>query len=83
MIDQTSGSLHEARPEVIGATFAVEDDGTFTETVAFTDEATARANESREMPAEMREQMEQMQDQMHDVQYMDLHRPWFTSHRER
>ena len=42
MIEQTSGSLHEARPEVVGATFAVEDDGTFTETVAFTDEATAR-----------------------------------------
>jgi hypothetical protein len=83
MIEQTSGSLHEARPEVVGATFAVEDDGTFTETVAFTDEATARANESKEMPAEMREQMEQMQDQMHDVEYMDLHRPWFTSQRER
>jgi hypothetical protein len=24
-----------------------------------------------------------MQDQMHDVEYMDLHRPWFASHRER
>jgi hypothetical protein len=35
------------------------------------------------MPAEMRERMEQMQDQMHDVEYMDLHRPWFASHRER
>jgi cob(I)alamin adenosyltransferase len=52
-------------------------------TYGFTDEATARANESREMPAEMRERMEQMQDQMHDVEYMDLHRPWFASHRER
>jgi hypothetical protein len=83
LIEQTSGSLHAARPEIIGATFAVEDDGTFTETVAFTDEATARANESQEMPDEMRQQMEQMQDQMHDVQYMDLHRPWFASHRER
>ena len=82
MIEQTSGSLHEARPDIIGATFAVEEDGTFTETVAFTDEATARANESKDIPAEMREQMEQMEGQMHDVQYMDLHRPWFTSHRE-
>ena len=82
LIEQTSGSLHAARPEVIGATFAVEDDGTFTETVAFTDEATARANESTEMPGEMSERVEQMQDQMHDVQYMDLHRPWFRSHRE-
>jgi hypothetical protein len=83
LIEQTSGSLHEARPEIVGATFAVEDDGTFTETVAFTDEATARANESMEMPDEMREQIEQMQDHMHDIEYMDLHRPWFTSHRER
>jgi hypothetical protein len=80
IIEQTGGSLHAVRPEIIGATFAVEDDGTFTETVAFTDEATARANESMEMPDELKDRMEQMQGQMHDVAFMDLHRPWFATH---
>jgi hypothetical protein len=78
MIEQTSGTLHEARPEIVGATFAVEDDGTFTETVAFTDEATARANESKEMPPEMGNWEEQAT--MHDVRYMDLHHPFFATH---
>ena len=71
-------TLHQARPEIVGATFAVEDDGTFTETVAFTDEATARANESTEMPQEMGNWEEQAT--MHDVQYMDLHHPFFATH---
>ena len=67
--------LHEMRPEILGATLAIEDDGTFTETVSFTDEATARAGESKEMPAEIREELDSA---MQDVTFMDLHHPWFT-----
>ena len=67
--------LHEMRPEILGATLAIEDDGTFTETVSFTDEATARAGESKEMPAEIREGLDSA---MQDVTFMDLHHPWFT-----
>jgi hypothetical protein len=69
--------LHEARPEIIGATLLIEDDGTFTETVSFTDEEAARAGERKEMPAEM---ASQMQEAMADVEYLDLHKPWFGHH---
>lgn len=73
--------LHEARPEIIGATFALEPDGTFTETVAFTDEAAARAGEAKEMPLteEVRHSMQEWNQNVHDLQYLDLHHPWFTS----
>ena len=37
--------LHEMRPDILGGTLAIEDDGTFTETVFFTDEASARKGE--------------------------------------
>jgi hypothetical protein len=79
MMEQGSEMLHDARPEVIGGTLAIEDDGTFTDTVFFTDEATARANEGKEMPPEMGNWEDQAT--MHDVQYMDLHHPFFATHR--
>ncbi|KHL17781.1 hypothetical protein CLV56_0390 [Mumia flava] len=69
-------SLHRMRPEIIGGTLAIDADGTFTETVAFTDEAAARQGESTEMPDEVREQFEQA---MADVRYLDLHHPLFMS----
>ena len=68
--------LHEARPEIIGATLAIEDDGTFTETVAFSDEESARRGEQLEMPADIRESLEAS---MHDATFLDLHHPWFAS----
>lgn len=73
--------LHEARPDIIGATFAIEEDGTFTETVAFTDEAAAREGESRAMPiaGAMHDAMVKLDHMIHDVQYRDLHSPWFAS----
>ncbi len=45
--------LHRMRPEIIGGTLAIEPDGTFTETIAFTDEASARSGEQLEPPAEI------------------------------
>lgn len=73
--------LHEARPEIIGATFAIEPDGTFTETVAFTDEAAAREGESKAMPTTgpMHDAMKSFWEHVHDLEYRDLHRPWFAS----
>src|SRR3954451_3790488 len=65
--------LHEARPEILGATLAIEPDGTFTETVAFTDEESARRGESQELPEEFRSEMEAM---MLNAQFLDLHHPW-------
>ena len=74
-----SDMLHELRPEIIGATLALEDDGTFTETIAFTTEAAAREGESGdfpEMPAEVRETLETA---MKEATFYDLHEPWFSS----
>jgi len=68
--------LHEMRPEILGGTLAIDADGTFTETVAFTDEASARRGEQMEMPAEIRERMEAA---MHDLTFVDLHAPFFAS----
>jgi len=68
--------LHEMRPEIIGGTLAIEADGTFTETVAFTDEASAREGERKPMPDDVRESFESL---MQDAKFFDLHHPWFAS----
>ena len=76
----TGEQLREVRPEILGATLAIEADGTFTETVAFTDEASAREGERKEMPEmpdDVREAMESFMS--HDIKYYDLHHPWFAS----
>jgi hypothetical protein len=67
------------RPEILGATLAIEAVGTFTETVAFTDEASARAGESKEMPEMPAEVRETLEASMQSATYYDLHHPWFAS----
>lgn len=67
-------SLHEMRPDIIGGSLAIEPDGTFTETVAFTSEEAARENEKMEMPEEMRADMEAV---MQGATFYDLRHPWF------
>ena len=74
MADTTN--LHEMRPEILGGSLALEDDGTFTETVFFTDEASARAGERQEAPPEVREVLDPI---MRNAQFYDLHHPWFES----
>jgi hypothetical protein len=72
--------LHQARPDIIGATLAIEDDGTFNETVAFTDEAAAREGERTARAEGPTADLMSRWDRMtHDVQYLDLHQPWFAS----
>ncbi|HSE71764.1 MAG TPA: hypothetical protein VLA97_13470 [Nocardioidaceae bacterium] len=80
-MDEMSSMLHEIRPDIIGATLAIEPDGTFTETVAFTSEEAAREGESKEMPLneKVRHAMQEWESLTHDLTYMDLHHPWFTS----
>jgi hypothetical protein len=73
---QETDMMHDRRPEIIGGTLAIEEDGTFTETISFTDEDSARRGEQQEMPADVRETMESV---MHDVTFLDLHHPWFAS----
>jgi hypothetical protein len=64
------------RPDIMGATLAIEEDGTFTECVAFTSEEAARSGEQMEPPAEMRRDLEYA---MKDAQFYDLRHPWFES----
>ncbi|WP_067433635.1 hypothetical protein [Nocardioides jensenii] len=68
--------LHQMRPDILGATLALEDDGTFTETIAFTDEASARKGESVEPPADVRTALAEV---MRGATFYDLHHPWFES----
>src|SRR4051794_28720163 len=68
--------LHEMRPDILGATLAIDADGTFTETVAFTDEASARKAEHESASEEFASEMASV---VHDVSYYDLHKPWFES----
>jgi len=79
-MDQVGSILHRERPDVIGATIAIEPDGTFTETVAFTDEASARAGEAKDMPDELVALVGDMFTD--DATYLDLHHPWFATHTE-
>ena len=76
MMTQDATVLHEMRPEILGATMAIEPDGTFTQSVFFTDESSARQGEQQEPPADVREFMESV---MADARFYDLHHPWFAS----
>ncbi len=71
------GALREMRPEIIGATWAFAEDGTFTETVAFTDEATAREGEAGAPPPP--EVLAALQSVMEGATFYDLREPWFES----
>jgi hypothetical protein len=70
--------LREMRPEIIGGTVAVTDDGQFTQTIYFTSQEAAREGEKQEMPAEVQRDMEAGMGQMHDLTYLDLPAPWFA-----
>ena len=69
-------TLHEMRPEILGGTLAIEPDGTFTETIAFTTEAAAREGEKIEPPADVQQELAYA---MKSATFYDLHHPWFES----
>jgi hypothetical protein len=76
LIASDPAELRRIRPEIIGATLAMEPDGSFTETVAFTDEASARSGEGAEPPADVRAELEYA---MAGARFYDLRHPWFGS----
>jgi len=71
--------LHEVRPEIIGATLGLEEDGTFTETVAFTDEAAARDGERRMYPEMPEDRRKVLESAMAGASFWDIHEPWFDT----
>ena len=76
MMTTDTDMLHEMRPDILGATLAIEPDGTFTETIAFTDEASARKGEKVQPPADIASELEYA---MQGATFYDLHHPWFSS----
>ncbi len=76
LLTNGADALHEMRPDILGATLAIEPDGTFTETVAFTDEAGARKGEAAPPPPDVAAEFEQV---MQGATFYDLRHPWFES----
>ncbi|GAA1159298.1 hypothetical protein GCM10009606_41680 [Nocardioides aquiterrae] len=74
VIASDPAELRRLRPEIIGATLALEPDGSFTETVAFTDEASARSGESAELPPDVRAELDWA---LAGATFHDLREPWF------
>jgi len=70
--------LHEMRPEIIGGILAIEPDGTYTETITFRDEESARKGEQMEPPAEMAAELDYA---MQGAMFYDLKHPWFETAR--
>ncbi|MDX6205919.1 MAG: hypothetical protein QOE76_2941 [Frankiales bacterium] len=79
LVEQSGPLLPKYRPDVIGATIAIDGDGYFTETVAFRSEAEARQAEAQEMPAEAKQVLDEEMKLLDDVSFLDLHHPWFSS----
>ena len=77
---ETEELLQRTRPDVIGGIVAWPGDGTFIQTVYFTSEDEARANEKRE-PAtdEEREAWERMAGLMQMDAFIDISDPWLFS----
>ncbi len=80
--EQTGELMAAHRPDVIGATIAIDDDGFFTQTIAFTSEDAARDGEHKEMPADVASMMAEGMAMLTNVHYLDVHHPWFASHQE-
>ena len=75
---QPMEGLSEMRPEIIGGTLAIADDGDFTQTIYFTSEAEAREGEKKEMPEDVQRELQQAMGDMSDITYLDLRQPWFS-----
>jgi hypothetical protein len=79
LVEKTAPLLMRYRPDVFGATIAIDADGFVTQTVGFTSEAEARQAESRDLPDEVKEMMDVQQELLQDVRFLDLHHPWFAT----
>ena len=73
-----ASQLREMRPDVIGGTVAIQNDGSFVEAIAFTDEASARKGEQSDAqpPEDVADAMGQL---MEGAQFYDLREVWFSS----
>ncbi|MCW2601573.1 MAG: hypothetical protein JWM02_3402 [Frankiales bacterium] len=80
LMEQSSSMISKYRPDVLGATIAIDADGYVTETVFFTSEDQARLAEKQELPAEVKQVMDEEMSLLEDVRFHDIHHPWFATH---
>lgn len=73
--------LHELRPEILGGTYAWDDQGRVLQVAYFASEAEAREGEARmeEAPADFRAAFEEFQKLTSETRYFDLRDPWAWS----
>jgi hypothetical protein len=77
---EMSDSMAQMRPDVLGMTICVHEDGKGTTSlIYFTSEEAAREGEKQPPPAEMAARMEEMGQAMGEVTYFDLRDPWLSS----
>lgn len=76
LVDQSTEPMSTYRPDILGSTIAIDDDGFFTETVAFSSESAAREGERKEVPAEVRQLVDEEMSLLDDVKFLDLRRTW-------
>lgn len=81
LAERSADLISRHRPDIIGASIAIGDDGFFTETVSFRSESAARQAEREPVPPEASELLDETMSLLDGVTYLDLHEPWFASHR--
>jgi len=79
LAEQAGHLVPRFRPDILGATIAIDDGGFLTETVAFTSEAAVRAAEKLAMPADVARLAEEELSLLDEVSQLDLRRPCFAS----
>ena len=82
LMTQDSGLWAEFRPDVLGSIAAQYDDGDYTMTMYFTNEAEARVGEKKEPPPELQAQMAEMSAlSVGETEFFDITDPWIYSPR--
>jgi hypothetical protein len=82
IMDQTTGQVHDFRPEILGSLDVMTDDGGFTMALYFTSEEEAREGERKEPPPELAAQMAELNSlAAGPLEFLDLRNPWMYSPR--
>jgi hypothetical protein len=77
--DALGPQMTEMRPDLMGLTIAMHDDGGTTQLAYFVSERAAREGESKPPPPEVAAQLEEMAGLMGEVDYFDFPDPWLFS----
>jgi hypothetical protein len=82
IMDQTTGQVHDFRPEILGSLDVMTDDGGFTMALYFTSEEEAREGERKEPPPELAARMAELNSlAAGPLEFLDLPNPWMYSPR--